>query len=98
MSPWTAQVGAERKTECLVKGHGFQEREEPTASSTGLGLAPGWAAESQLLNPQTSGAQISAQKGEKPQVMENLRGQDEIRYLLMCSSVPVWAQCCGPEW
>ena len=58
--------------ERLVNRHRFQEREEPTASSVVLGLAPGWVAESQLLDQQTSGAQISPHKGEKPQVMKTL--------------------------
>lgn len=58
--------------ERLVNRHCFQGREETTASSMVLGLAPGQVAKSQLLDQQTSGAQISAQKGEKPQVMNTL--------------------------
>lgn len=90
MTLWTAQVRAERKTECLVNGHRFQER-EPGASSTVLGLAPGQVAKSQLLDQQTSGAQISAQKGEKLQVMKTLgvrmKSGTHRHFVLFCASV-----------
>lgn len=76
--------------EHFVDGHRFQEREEPVASATARGLAPGWVPE-QLLPQQTSGAQISSQKGEKPQQVKTsgLRTQSGThrRFVCVCASV-----------